>query len=83
MFITHTYKLTVGNLGGGMVPTLIYKNHCSSPWYSHETLFIQVLFIETTDHSTIIENTDIIHNIPTVHIGTIHYSYRHQVLSIS
>lgn len=41
------------------------KNHCSSQYYSYETLFVLVSFIKNIIHNnTITENTD-----------TIHYSY--------
>ena len=42
--------------------------------YSHETLFIPILFLEIIIHNNIvIENTDTIHNILIIHTETIHY----------
>ena len=42
-----------------------------------------MLFRESTVRSIIIiENTDIIHNIFTIHVGAIHYSYWHWFLLV-
>ena len=48
-----------------------FMNHCSSQYYSQETMSIPVLLTEITNHSnTITENTDTIHilYIPTLFI---------------
>ena len=64
MFVYYPYiQADTWKYGWSYTPNTIHMNQCS-PWrYSHETLFIPVLLIE---------NTDIIHN-----IHTIHYPYHH------
>ena len=73
-------QVDLGNLGGVILPAL-----CTwilfTPWISQETLFIPVRFHEITlRNNTIIENTNILHNILTIQTSTIHYSYQRQFL---
>ena len=54
-------------------------NYTLGTVHIQETLFIPILFLETTIHSKIItENTNTIHGI---HTGTIHYSYQRKFLT--
>ena len=54
-------------------PDILCRNYHSFQEYLHGTLFIRILFlIIIINSNTIIENTDIIHNIQA---GTIYYSY--------
>ena len=46
-------------------------------------MFILLFHAHVINSNTIIEHADIIHNILTIQIHTIHYSYRSQILSIS
>ena len=49
---------------------------CSYRYYSQEPLFISILSTKNNIHNiTITENTITIHDILTIHTGTIHYSY--------
>ena len=84
IFVYNSYiHVDLGKLGGVILlalcakiivhPSTIHMKHCSSRYY----------YPTKTIHSTtIIENTDIVHNIPTIHTGTMHYSYRRQLLPI-
>ena len=58
-------------LGGVRFPVLGITSNIPKKHY-----FIPILFNGNAIHSnTIIENTDTIHNIHTIHLSTIHYSY--------
>lgn len=63
-------------LGGVMLPALC-EGIVVHPWkYSHDSLFILVLFPRTIINiCTIAENTDTIHTILTMQANTIHYLY--------
>lgn len=70
LFNIHTFKLNL------KFWVELYSRHCSQ-----ENLFVIVLVIEHSLHSiTITKNIDIIHNILTIHIVTIHYSCKHQII---
>ena len=59
------------------------KKKLSIKYFITYTLVIPILFIENTIHkSTITKNIDTIHNNHTIHIGSICYSYWHQILPI-
>ena len=80
-FTTHTCKLTLGNVGGVILPTLftrivvhlgiIHIRQCSSPYYSPRIIFLVALRTE---------NIDTIHDIITIHTHTVHYSYQRKFL---
>lgn len=55
MFVYCSYiQANTHKIGWSSTPNTIYKNHCSSRQYSHETLFILVLIIEYTIQSNTI-----------------------------
>ena len=69
--------------GCSYIPGTIHRNHCSTWYYSHEMMFVVVLFVENIIHSSIItENIDTIHSVLTLQPITIHYSYQRQFLPI-
>ena len=64
-------------------PDTTHRKHFSSQYYSLETLFIPILFTKNTIlNKTIMTNIDIIHNIHTIHTGTIHNPCQCQFLPI-
>ena len=76
-------QVELGNLGGFILPTQCIGGTIHLDNICTKTLFIQVFFHGSTIHSnTIIENTDTIHTILTILIGTIHYLCWHHYLLI-
>ena len=80
IYFYYTYIwVEFGNFGGVILLTLCVEINIYPNEYSQETLFILVLFLDNTIHSsTIIEILTLFHNIHIIHNGIIHYSYRHQ-----
>ena len=77
-FTIHGFRLTLRNLGEVILPILF-------TWIIVHlgTIHPSIFHKNTIHNSTIIENTDIIQNIHTIHTNTIHYLYWRHFLPIS